>query len=219
MDEEERNVLKNYGNFSLWFAFAQNRVSILLIRYQSTRAATTIFTYIYFLRSLCISRSHSLARMHTHKRNAPGPKPHHFVHKSNPRFVRAPKYNIFAKHLLLFFASICPWCVWARERTRLRRCICCIVRRMPREINNCVQKFICDSVQYSTWINRKERVSCFVLCVRENVCVCFFHLFFFQFNRTLGHARFVYKKINTFEQFTNMSINRDAAAVVAAVTK
>lgn len=45
--------------------------------------------------------------------------------------------------------------------------------------------------------------------------------FVFRFNRTLGHARFVYKKINTFEQFTNMSINRDAATVVvvAAVTK
>lgn len=63
---------------------------------------------------------------------------------------------------------------------------CSAMKRMPREINNCVKSFFA-SVPFV------ERVSSFV----------------FQFNRTLGHARFVYKKINTFEQFSNMSINSE----------
>lgn len=178
MDEEERNVLKNYGNFSLWFAFAQNRVSILLIRYQATRAATTILTYIFFLRSHRISRAR--ARTHT---NVMHPAPNRITLYTN--LIR----DLCAHQNLISVPSICSCSlhrvargVYERVSERcyeLRRCICCIVRRMPREINNCVQKFICNSVQCSTRINGKERVSCFVLCVRATECVCvfFFHLF------------------------------------------
>lgn len=165
--------------------FAKNRVSILLIRYGQNGDHDF---HIYS----------SLWSQHTHTHTAQNRTTlqTHLI-----RDLRAFQ-NIYFNSLSLFcwlhFSSLkCELHLWTG--TWNEHCFLhCIVWRMPREINNCVCVCVKDGEKSLAFCvhsihhyrhhreKLKERVSSFGSL---------------QFNRTLGHARFVYNKINTFEQF------------------